>query len=59
MDAKKKIEQLQKSVTELVDQSDREMKLGMSGKVMDVTNSEEAVRKIRNEMMECIRNITE
>ncbi|MEK7719104.1 MAG: PQQ-binding-like beta-propeller repeat protein [Bacteroidota bacterium] len=58
MDTKKKIELLLKSVTELIDQSDREMKLGMSGKVMDVTNSEEAVRKIRNEMMECVKTIT-
>jgi len=57
MDTKKKIEQLLKSVTELIDQSDREMKLGMSGKVMDVTNSEEAVRKIRNEMTECVRQL--
>ncbi len=53
-----KIEQLLKSVANLIDQSDREMKLGMSGKVMDVTNSEEAVRKIRNVMMECVRKIT-
>jgi len=57
LDTKKKIEQLLKSVTDLIDQSDREMKLGMSGKVMDVTNSEEAVRKIRNEMMECVRQL--
>jgi len=54
-----KIEQLLKSISDLIDQSNKEMKLGMSGKVMDVTNSEEAVRKIRNEMMECVRNITE
>ncbi|MCK9411910.1 MAG: PQQ-binding-like beta-propeller repeat protein [Prolixibacteraceae bacterium] len=55
--AKYKIEQLLKSVANLIDQSDREMKLGMSSKVMDVTNSDEAVRKIRNEMMECVRQL--
>ena len=54
-----KIEQLLKSITDLIDQSDKEMKLGMSGKVMHEINSEEAVRKIRNEMMECVRKITE
>jgi len=53
-----KIEQLLKSITDLIDQSDKEMKLGMSGKVMDVTNSEETVRKIRNEMKECVKTIT-
>ena len=53
-----KIEQLLKSITDLIDQSDKEMKLGMSGKVMHVINSEEAVRKIRNEMMECVKTIT-
>jgi hypothetical protein len=57
MNAKTKIEQLLKSVTELVDQSDREMKLGMSNKVMDVTNSEEAVRMIRKEMMDCVKQL--
>lgn len=57
-DTKFKIEQLLKSLSELIDQSDGEMKLGLSKKVMDVTNSEESIARFRSEMMDCIKSIT-
>jgi hypothetical protein len=57
-ETRQKIEHLLQSMNSLIDQSDREMKLGMSRKVMDVTNSEEAIASLRKEMMECVKSIT-
>ncbi len=56
-EARQKIEHLLQSLNSLIDQSDREMKLGLSRKVIDVTNNENAVSGIRKEMMECVRSI--
>lgn len=56
-EARSKAEKLFKDLTALVDQSDKEMKLGMSRAVMDVTNSEEAVLSFRKELMECVKSI--
>lgn len=57
-DAKNRIDKLLKSLTEFIDQSDGEMKLGLSRKVLDVTNSEEAIIRLRSEMMECIKQVS-
>ena len=56
-ESKNRIDTLLQSIYSFIDQSDKEMKLGMSRKVMDVTNSEEAVINLRKEMMDCIRTI--
>lgn len=57
-EADKKINHLVQSMNELVDQSDREIKLGLSRKVIDATNSEESVKKLRKEIMDCIKSVT-
>jgi hypothetical protein len=57
-EARDKIEKLLQSMNGLIDQSDSEMKLGLSRKVMDVTNSEEAIIELRKEMMDCVRSIS-
>jgi hypothetical protein len=58
-ESKNRIDTLLLSIYSFIDQSDKEMKLGMSRKVMDVTNSEEAVIKLRKELMDCIRSINQ
>jgi outer membrane protein assembly factor BamB len=58
VESRQRIEKLLASMTALIDQSDLEMKLGMSRQVMDVTNSEEAIIRLRKEMIECIKSIT-
>ena len=57
-ETRKKADLLFRHLTSLIDQSDKEMKLGMSRAVMDVTNSEEAIRQLRKELMECVKSIT-
>jgi hypothetical protein len=57
-EARDKIEKLLQSMNGLIDQSDSEMKLGLSRKVMDVTNSEEAIIELRKEMMDCVRSLS-
>ena len=56
-ETRKEAEKLFQNITFLVDQSDKEMKLGMSRAVMDVTNSEEAICRLRMELMECVKAI--
>jgi len=55
-ETRKKADQLFRNLTSLIDQSDKEMKMGMSRAVMDVTNSEEAIRQLRKELMECVKS---
>ncbi|MCE1197769.1 MAG: DUF4091 domain-containing protein, partial [Marinilabiliales bacterium] len=50
-----RIDELETSINHWIDQSDGEMKLGLSRKVLDVTNSEETVHRIRKELMDCVR----
>ncbi|MEI7828341.1 MAG: PQQ-binding-like beta-propeller repeat protein [Prolixibacteraceae bacterium] len=59
VESRQRIEKLLTSMTALIDQSDKEMKLGMSRKVMDVTNSEEAIIQFRKEMMDCVKEIND
>jgi hypothetical protein len=57
-DAIIRIDKLLGNITEFIDQSDSEMKLGLNRKVLDVTNSEEAIIRLRGEMMDCIRSVS-
>lgn len=50
---------LKETLAQWMDQSYREMNLGLSRDAIDLTNSEEKVRQFREEMLTCIRLLSE